>query len=472
MKLVNAWVKNGLIKEKQSGPLALDLVNRALSHAGVTEYQTSRPIEKSVAAQSVNAVRKASEMASLLAKNFWENEHGIDAVTRADALRTDGRVDGVFGKRGDRTGSGRPQSEGRDSSGHEGDRGPEGQEAGRSQVVEGGVDDDGRLTRTPRKPRGLGYESIVPSEEPSYLDRMAKRFPAVAKVREMAAAGREFATSIKAELQMFATPMDVGSDRAKATAKDFANACRKSRWVNQRFYDFLNQRFTKDDHTRMWNAMDETSVRAQDEVDARVARFMEEDHEMNEAQAKAQSRAELPDIIAEMKADKTGIYALPEEQRLVVEEMSRHAEALWNRALEAGMVKGEGLPFWTPRAAAVIGADGTWGKIGKSGDKAAGLDAMGRNLTTFSPNTLHRKNRTVEEFERAVKSVDEGAEVIRDIRAMPLAMSRLERAIAGREFINEIKRIGKLAGADTTSTGEKPGFFTIDHPAENSPWRV
>ena len=465
MKLVNAWVKNGLINEKQSGPLTLDLVNRALSHAGVTEYQTSRPIEKSVAAQSVNAVRKASEMASLLAKNFWENEHGIDAVTRADALRTDGRVDGVFGKRGDRTGSGRPQSEGRDSSGHEGDRGPEGQEAGRSQVVEGGVDDDGRLTRTPRKPRGLGYESIVPSEEPSYLDRMAKRFPAVAKVREMAAAGREFATSIKAELQMFATPMDVGSDRAKATAKDFANACRKSRWVNQMFYNFLNHRFTKDDHARMWNAMDETSVRAQDEVDARVARFMEEDPEMNEAQAKAQARAELPDIIAEMKADKTGIYALPEEQRLVVEEMSRHAEALWNRALAAGMVKGEGLPFWTPRAAAVIGADGTWGKIGKSGDKAAGLDAMGRNLTTFSPNTLHRKNRTVEEFERAVKSVDEGAEVIRDIRAMPLAMSRLERAIAGRELVNKIDQIGKLAGAETTSTGEKPGFVTIDHPA-------
>jgi len=59
----------------------------------------------------------------------------------------------------------------------------------------------------------------------------------------------------------------------------------------------------------------------------------------------------------------------------------------------------------------------------------------------------------------------EGAQVVRDIRTMPMAMARIERAIAGKELVNAIKEFGKTTGQETVVDAAKEGYFTLDHPA-------
>jgi hypothetical protein len=133
------------------------------------------------------------------------------------------------------------------------------------------------------------------------------------------------------------------------------------------------------------------------------------------------------------------------------------------------MFKGEGLPYWTPRMAVMIGEDGEVARIPGEGAKTDG-DGRGRNVTVTASSLKQRKYLTAEETEAAASALAKakggaGAQLVRDIRTMPLAMQRLEQAIAGRELINQIKAIGMASGEATTSTKEGPGFFTLEHPA-------
>jgi hypothetical protein len=119
--------------------------------------------------------------------------------------------------------------------------------------------------------------------------------------------------------------------------------------------------------------------------------------------------------------------------------------------------------------AMMIGEDGEVAKIPGEG-KQATSDGRGRNVTTTAQSLKQRKYLTAEETEAAAGALakqrgGEAAKLVRDIRVMPLAMARLERAIAGRELIDQIKALGKATGQETTSTSAGPQFFTIDHPA-------
>lgn len=261
---------------------------------------------------------------------------------------------------------------------------------------------------------------------------------------------RDLMGDIAHGLRMWATPMAEGTHRAAAVAKDFANRMRLSQWQRNEFDKFLTKNFKPDDLKNMWDAMDKTSVHVQTLM----------------AQGKKEATA-----IKDAKDNKVGIFSLPEDQQAVVRAMSDYAGKLWQEAKAAGMVKGEGLPFWTPRMAASIGEDGMW-KTPKGGKEGApSLDTIGRNLSTTAGSMKKRKYLTAAETEEAMKEhFGDATSLIRNIRTMPLAMERFERAIGGRQLINEVKAIGKMAGTEVVSDSDKPGFFTLDHPAFKT-WR-
>lgn len=260
---------------------------------------------------------------------------------------------------------------------------------------------------------------------------------------------KEFADDIKRDVLNFTTPMETGSDRARASAKDFANRQRWAQWNGARIINLLTDRFTPPELEGMWKAMDEASVHAQT------------------LEANGMGRAQ-----AMLETEKAGIghFALPDEQKAIITELSKWAEHAWDEAKRLEMVDGAGLPFWTPRMAAVIGEDGSWHSPSGKGERPT-LD-VGKNLRTSSANLKNRKYLTAAETETAMKEAlgDEtkngtDVQLVKDIRTMPMALTRLEQAIGGRSLVDEIKEMGKATGAATVQNSKGEGYFTIDHPA-------
>lgn len=257
------------------------------------------------------------------------------------------------------------------------------------------------------------------------------------------------------DAQMLVAPMARGTTDSIAMVKDFANALRRNRWDWSRIDGDILKRFTPEQRTRMWEAADEESVTRQlgDET----------------------SRTEYP-----------GLKTLPAEERAAVEEMQTRAQNAWLRARDLGLVEGEGLPAYTPRMVINVGS-------ALAEDKALPLNVIGQNLKTRTAQMLHRKHLLASETEAAAKSkagmnaalglktldeikaAEDAVQLVRDIRVLPLATSKLEDAVAGRSLINNIKAYGDRTGAETVSEGSIPAgtdtkWFTLDHPAFKT-WR-
>ncbi|HUY03135.1 MAG TPA: hypothetical protein VMV33_07610, partial [Rhodocyclaceae bacterium] len=238
------------------------------------------------------------------------------------------------------------------------------------------------------------------------------------------------------DVLMKTAPMSVStaSDTARAVAKDYANAERAARWQWAQFDNVLKKNFTEPELVDMWNAADEENL--------------------------LRSKNETSDTL--------GINRLPPQQREVVDTLHQYGEELMQRARDSGMFSGEGVPYWTPRMAVMIGEDGEYARP-TSGVKGEVGGPQGRNISTTASSLKQRKYLTSEETEAAMQAKldtdGKTAQLVRNIRTMPMAMARLERAIAGRELINQIRDIGARTGMETTSSEEGPGFFTIDHPA-------
>jgi hypothetical protein len=243
-----------------------------------------------------------------------------------------------------------------------------------------------------------------------------------------------------ADLKRAIVPMAEGSDEARVIAKDFANEMRKSQDQWQQFDTLLTKRFTEEQRQKMWEAADE-------------------ENDLRREGVTAPSR---------------GLGRLNPEERAAVEMLHDYGEELMQRAKAAGMFEGEGVPYWTPRMAVMIDGHGEVARLPSKGER--GTDA--RNLSTQAGSLKKRKYLTAAETEAAASQLaqDKGgatALLVRDIRTMPMAMSRLEKAIAGRELINQVKALGELTGRDLVAPGAaEPGgrYFTLDHPAFSS-WR-
>lgn len=208
---------------------------------------------------------------------------------------------------------------------------------------------------------------------------------------------RDFADSV----QMAAAPMATGSVEARATAKDFANAMRRARWDGVHADESVSQNFTKEQQERMWRAADEESVLRQQGKDTTGK----------------------------------GLSTLAPDERAAVEKLQTRARAVFNQARSLGMVQSDGLPSYTPRMLVRMGEEGA----GAVTDKPPM-----RGVRTTTPQLNPRKYLTVEGTEAAARSkFGDDVEVAKNIRALPLATSRLEQATAGRALINRIKQIGQ-----------------------------
>jgi hypothetical protein len=230
----------------------------------------------------------------------------------------------------------------------------------------------------------------------------------------------------------FTSPMSEGSVRARAIAQNFANSERLARAQWDRIATLIQDKFTTEQRRQMWEAADEQNTLLQ-KGDATSGR---------------------------------GLERLSPQQRDVVEQLHTYGEELLRRAKNAGMFEGEGLPYWTPRMMVMLDEHGEYVRppSGEPG-KQQTSDGEGRNVFTSSSNLKQRKYLTAEETEAAMQA--KGGELVRDIMTMPLAMQRLERAIAGRELINQVKELGKATGEPTVQTGrpDHEGWFTLDHAA-------
>lgn len=232
------------------------------------------------------------------------------------------------------------------------------------------------------------------------------------------------------DLQMKTIPMAAGSERAMAVAKDAANSMRRAAWQWGAFDDLLKKGYTKEQREKMWNAADE-------ENDLRTQGITDPNR---------------------------GLGRLTDDERATVETLSQYGNKLLDRARAVGMFQGEGVAYWTPRMIAMIGEDGEISAPKQ--ERAASIEGRGGNVTTSAGSLKGRQHATAAETEAAAKAkFGENAQVVRDIRTMPLAMARIEKAIAGRELVNRIKEVGLQIGQDMVSTSEKPEMFTIDHPA-------
>lgn len=233
------------------------------------------------------------------------------------------------------------------------------------------------------------------------------------------------------DVKLSTIPMSEGSPEAKSSAQKFANDLRVAQFQWHKMDTYLRLKFNKEQREAMWNAADEQNTLMQQGADTKGK----------------------------------GIDTLPPDQRATMQTLHTYANELWQRATDAGMVTGEGMPFWTPRMAVMIGEDGAFERPGGDG-KRASSKGEGGNITTSASSLKHRKYLTAEETEAAMKgAIGDGAEIVRDIRTMPMAMARLETAIAGRELVNQIKSLGQVAGKDLISESMQPNFITIDHPA-------
>jgi RadC-like JAB domain len=276
-----------------------------------------------------------------------------------------------------------------------------------------------------------GHEAaaIGDRQPPETQDETAR--PLLARVREMplVKSVRENFGGLRDEALRGMAPMAIGSDRARGMAKDWANKDRLARWQWQQFDEVIRKSYTPEQRRAMWEAGDE-------ENDLRREGVTDENR---------------------------GLGRLTPEQQDTMRVLHDYGEQLLDRARESGMFHGQGVHYWAPRMAALIGEDGSVDRVGLP-PEIPGKE--GRNIVTSSPSLLRRKYATTAEAEAALKGgFGERAEFVKDILTMPLAMSRLERAVAGRELINQIKAIGHEAGEDLVSTTAHESRFTIDHPA-------
>jgi len=169
--------------------------------------------------------------------------------------------------------------------------------------------------------------------------------------------------------------MAAGTDRARAIAKDFANADRMSRWQWEKFDSTLKKSYTKEQREKMWNA-------AEDENQIRLEKLPED-------QRKGR-----------------GLDRLTPEERATMDTLHQYGEDLLQRARDVGLFKGEGVEYWSPRIVAMIGEDGA---ITMPKDKGGGQgftpysSPTGGNISTKAGSLKARKHETVAGTEAAAK---------------------------------------------------------------------
>ena len=288
---------------------------------------------------------------------------------------------------------------------------------------------------------GVGLTPSILAKVKGAIGDAARAVVARAQATKLGAAASEWGASVTEDAQLKTIPMAAGTDAARAIAKDFANADRLSRWQWARFDDIIKKNYTPEQQQKMWDAGEE------------------------------ENQLRLEEVPQSERAGR-GLDKLTPEERKTMDTLQEYGDALLARARDVGMFRGEGVKYWVPRMVAMIGKDGevsrpkAKGGIPEGPARSPYSSPSGGNITTQASSLKQRKYATAAETEAAAKTkFGEEAYLARNIRTMPMAMARIERAIAGRELINAIKEFGKDTGQETVAEAPKDGYFTIDHPA-------
>jgi hypothetical protein len=263
-------------------------------------------------------------------------------------------------------------------------------------------------------------------------------------------------------------PMRGGSATSRVWAAKFASALRGVQYRYGEIDRLLTRNFTPAQRERMGKALDEQSLFEQILRDYIEQIAGTDPHDV--VTRREQARFEAAGL---------GLASLTPEERAVVGQLNHLAREAWTRLEQRGMVKpgAEGIPMWMPRVFVGLDANGRAARVQgppKKGSSSAGagltaMDPVGRNLSTNATN-WRQILRTEDSLAHMQKRFGANTELVSDIRVMAHALAKEEKAIAGRDLVDAIKRMGQQMGKPTVTSGPVPAstereWFTLDHPS-------
>ena len=291
-----------------------------------------------------------------------------------------------------------------------------------------------------QKAANRGREGLS-EEEPFPVRLRQHQFPLEQSIRR----ARDLMDEAAHGFQLQFTPMAVGkgerADQARAIAKDYMNADRLARYRWAQLDRRLEHQYTPAERELMGRALEEQSVYA---------------------------------VRGERAPDGRGLNRLDERMRRAVNDLDKLSAYLWGRAIDVGLVRDERVrvPYYFPRSAIRLTQNGAEQIGGGAGEAGRDIDALGVNFRTTSSHLKRREHETPEETEAALRAkFGEDVALVKDIRALPLALAEFERAIAGRALIEEIKRVGREAGEEWVSDSYHDGWFTVPGHRAFYTWR-
>lgn len=243
-------------------------------------------------------------------------------------------------------------------------------------------------------------------------------------------------------------PMHTADKAAQIAATDMANFIRAGDFMGNEMVTTLTR--TKLPRVKaMWEAADAGSVEAQKLMDEGL------------------SRAEA---MAHVLSSEGAIGKLPRDERIMLEQMHNWAEQTWAALRTSGKVRGEGLPFWTPRLAVMLADDGEFVPLRRKDEKGVptAYDAIGANKPASSPSLKHRKYLTAEETLEAAREINPTAELKKDIRVLPDALARLNRVLAVHRLVKNLQDVGRATGIEIIredTKGSEGEWVRFEHPA-------
>ena len=280
--------------------------------------------------------------------------------------------------------------------------------------------------------------------------------------QKLVASADERRKGLSGVLRRTFAPITEGAKEARLAAARFANAMHDAHYTYGRIDRWLLQTFDHPTLEKMWNALDEQSL-----FEIELKEGLAAARPVERGQLEAQAR----DAFKEH-----GLGSLTPEQREVVTQLSDLAKLTWYRMQQRGLVnpKAEGLPYWAPRffvrtqdGKTVVATDPT-----KMAGRSRAIDPLGMNLSTRRP--WDREIRITADSIKAMKAkYGDDTELVRNIRTVPLALSKEERAIAGKDLVDAIKDFtikngatgGTVAITAQPNSWETADYVEINHPS-------
>ena len=257
------------------------------------------------------------------------------------------------------------------------------------------------------------------------------------------------------EIKHLVVPIATGSTFAQASAARFANFERDVAFRFNLWDKLLQKRFTPAERRLMWDAMDDQSL-------------FEIELKEQAAQVPQDQEAELVQRARDAFTGH-GLDRLTPEQRDIVIQLDALAKQAWSDMQARGLVEpgAEGLPFYSPRFFVSVADDKAERLNTLTGRSVRSIDPLGLNINT---NVVKdRAVRITADSLRAMRANYPTADLVRDIRVLPVMLAREQRAVAATDLIRAIKEYGDQIGIELVSHGvptrDADSFVTIPHPA-------